>query len=85
MNMVIFVEIVAAILVLAATVRFAVRETRRRSDAGLQQPAGLQDTREVSEREAEQHRSELADQRDDEEAAALSASSTGLEPPTDTR
>lgn len=84
MNMVIFVEIVAAILVLAATVRFAVRDTRRRSDASPQQPSGAEDTPEVPERDTEQHRSEVADQRDGEQAAALSASSTGLEPPTDT-
>ncbi len=86
MNMVIVVEIVAAIFVLVAAVRFAVRDTRRRSGAGLPQPSGLQDNREVPEREAgEQHRHEVGDQQDGEDAAALSVSSSGLEPPTDTR
>ncbi|MDQ2883389.1 MAG: hypothetical protein M3Y48_20070 [Actinomycetota bacterium] len=87
MNVLIIVEIVAAIVVLAAAVRFAVRDTRRRSGASLQQPSGSQDrpqdTREVAEREAEQHHSEVADQRDGEEAAAVSVSSTSLEPPAD--
>lgn len=83
MNMLIIVEIVAAILVLAAAVRFAVRDTRRRSGASLQPSSGPGDTPEVPEREAEQHRSEVADQRDGEEAAALSVSSTSLEPPAD--
>jgi hypothetical protein len=89
MNLVIVVEIVAGILVLAAAVRFAVRDTRRRSGASLAQPSGPEDTREVSERgserEVEQRRSEVAGQPDGEEAAALSASSTGMEPPTGTR
>ncbi|MDQ2791133.1 MAG: hypothetical protein DLM60_14465 [Pseudonocardiales bacterium] len=84
MNMLIIVEIVAAIIVLAAAVRFAVRDTRRRSGASLQQPSGPQDTREVAEREAEQHRSEVTDQRDGEEATAVSVSSTtSPEPPAD--
>ncbi|MGH3780208.1 MAG: hypothetical protein ACRDRO_06140 [Pseudonocardiaceae bacterium] len=83
MNMLIIVEIVAAILVLAAAVRFAVRDTRRRSGASLQPSSGPEDTPEVPEHEAEQHRSEVADQRDGEEAAALSVSSTSLEPPAD--
>jgi hypothetical protein len=86
MNMLIIVEIVAGIFVLAAAVRFAVRDTRRRSGASLQ-PSGPgdrpEDTQEVPAREAEQHRSEVADQRDADEAAALSVSSTGPEPPAD--
>jgi hypothetical protein len=88
MNMVIVLEIVAGILVLAAAVRFGVRDVRQRSDAS-EQRSGPEDTGEVqergSEREAEQHLSEVADQRDGEEAAALSASSTAPEPPTGTR
>ncbi|MGH3550265.1 MAG: hypothetical protein ACRDQU_19550 [Pseudonocardiaceae bacterium] len=84
MNMLIIVEIVAAIIVLAAAVRFAVRDTRRRSGASLQQPAGPQDTGEVAEREAEPHRSEVTDQRAGEEATAVSVSSTtSPEPPAD--
>lgn len=86
MNMLIIVEVVAAILVLAAAVRFAVRDTRRRSGAS-QQPSGPGDgpeeAREVPAPEAEQHRGEVADQRDGEEAAALSVSSTSPEPPAD--
>jgi hypothetical protein len=71
MNMVIVVEIVVGFLVLAAAVRFAVRDTRQRR--GVTESA---DTGEVPVRGGE---------REGEEVAALSASSTAPEPPADAR
>lgn len=71
MNMVIVGEIVVGFLVLVATVRFAVRDTRRRR--GVTESAG---TGEPTVRGGE---------REDEEVAALSASSTAPEPPADAR
>jgi hypothetical protein len=84
MNMVIVVEIVVGILVLAATVRFAVRDTRQRR--GVTEPEGIGEASERGgEREAEQDPSEVADQRECEEVAMLSASSTVPETPADAR
>jgi len=85
MNMVIILEIVVGIVVLVAAVRFAVRDTRQRRGV-----TGSEDTGEASparggEREAEQHPSEVADQREGEEVAALGAPSTVPEPPADAR
>ncbi|MGH3718752.1 MAG: hypothetical protein ACRDRI_07910 [Pseudonocardiaceae bacterium] len=66
MSTVIVIEIIAAVLVLAAVVLYAVRDTRRRShDAELQEYSATEDTREVpahgSEVQAEQPLSESAD------------------------
>lgn len=84
MNMIIVVEIVAGILVLAAAVRFAVRDARQRR--GVTESAGTGELpARGGEREAEQHPSEVADQREGEEVAALSASPTVPEPPADAR
>ncbi len=88
MTMVVILEIVVGIVVLAAAVRFAVRDTRQRR-AG----AESEDTAEApvrgGEREARQHRSEVADDRAGEEVGALSAPSTAAstapEPPADAR
>lgn len=90
MNMVIVLEIVVGIFVLAAAVRFAVRDTRQRR--GVTE-SGVTDSEATGEavptpsgkHEAEQHPSEVTDQREGEEVAALSASSTVPEPPTDAR
>jgi hypothetical protein len=71
MNMVIVVEIVVGILVLAATVRFAVRDTQQRR--GVTEP---EDTGEVPARGGE---------REGEGVAAVSVSSTVPEPPADAR
>jgi hypothetical protein len=71
MNMVIVVEIVVGILVLALAVRFAVRDARQRR--GVTEPAG---TGEAPVRGGE---------REGEEVAAVSASSTAPEPPADAR
>lgn len=84
MNMAIVLEIVVGILVLAAAVRFAVRDTRQRRGVTKSEDTGGAPAR-GGEREAEQHPSEVADQREGEEAAALSALSTVPEPPTDAR
>ncbi len=87
MSMVIVLEVVVAIVVLAAAVRFAVRDTRQRRDASPQQRFEPEDTGgaqpRVSTHEAEQHPSEVADQREGEEVAAVSASSAAPEPPAD--
>lgn len=88
MNMVIILEIVVGIVVLVAAVRFAVRDTRQRRAV-----AESADTAEApvrgGDREAGQHRSEVADDREGEEVAALSApssaASTAPEPPADAR
>ncbi|MDQ4093251.1 MAG: hypothetical protein M3143_07560 [Actinomycetota bacterium] len=88
MNMVIILEILVGIVVVAAAVRFAVRDARQRRSV-----AEAQDTSEVAvhggEREAKQDPSEAVDQREGEEVAALSAPATppatASEPPADTR
>ena len=75
MNVVIVVEIVVGILVLVAAVRFAVRDTRQRR--GVTGPEGTGEASERGgEREVEQYPSEVA---------ALSAPSTVLKPPADSR
>jgi flagellar biosynthesis/type III secretory pathway M-ring protein FliF/YscJ len=89
MSMVIVLEVIVAIVVLAAAVRFAVRDTRQRRDASPQQRVESGDAGEAqpsgSEREADQHPIEVADQREGDEVAALSSTSTGPEPSTETR
>ncbi|MGH3778672.1 MAG: hypothetical protein ACRDRR_23540 [Pseudonocardiaceae bacterium] len=85
MNMVIVVEIVVGIVVLVAAVRFAVRDTRqRRGVTGSEDPGETQPAH-GGKREAQQHPSEVADRREGEEVAALSAPSTAPEPPADAR
>ena len=71
MNMVIVGEIVVGFLVLVATIRFAVRDTRQRRGV-----TGSADTGEVPAPGGE---------REGEEVTALSASSTVPEPPADAR
>ncbi|MBV8540913.1 MAG: hypothetical protein JO063_05920 [Pseudonocardiales bacterium] len=63
MSTVIVIEVIAAILVLAAVVRYAVRDTRRRSTAGPRQQPASENTGEAptGEREVEQPLSEVAD------------------------
>ncbi|MDQ4010968.1 MAG: hypothetical protein M3228_09795 [Actinomycetota bacterium] len=84
MNMVIVLEILAGIVVLAAAVRFAVRDARQRR--GVTEGP---DTGEVlagdGEREPAQVSSEAADQREGEEEAALSAQATVSAPPAEAR
>jgi hypothetical protein len=61
MSMVIVIEIVAGILLLAAAVRFAVRDTRSRSGAPVEQqsaPAHVEVAERGSELKADQHMSE---------------------------
>jgi hypothetical protein len=83
MSMVIVLEIVIAIVVLAAAVRFAVRDTRQRRDASPQQQIDHEGTSEVqqhvSEREAEQRPSEVTHHREGDEVAAVSAPSAAPE------
>ncbi|MGH3799303.1 MAG: hypothetical protein ACRDTD_04050 [Pseudonocardiaceae bacterium] len=81
MNMVIVFEIVVGIVVLAAAVRYAVRDTRQRR--GVTDPAETVEAPAAGsgEREAQQRPSEVADHREGEEVAALSGSSTAPEPP----
>ncbi|MGH3901064.1 MAG: hypothetical protein ACRDTA_23020 [Pseudonocardiaceae bacterium] len=85
MNMVIVLEILGGILLLAAAVRYAVRDTRQRR--GVTEPEGTGDVPAAhgGERETEPHPSEVTDQREGEEAAALSASSTAPELPASPR
>jgi FtsZ-interacting cell division protein ZipA len=68
MNTTIVVVIIIVIVVLAAAVLFAIWITRRRHHATLQQRFGPEYEREVrargSERDADQHLSEIADRRD---------------------
>lgn len=68
MSAVVVVAIIIGIVVLAAVVLFAVWEARRRRRAKLQQRFGPEYEREVqargSERDADQHLSEVADRRD---------------------
>jgi hypothetical protein len=71
MNMVIVGEIVVGFIILVATVRFAVRDTRQRR--GVTESAG---TGEVPVRDGG---------REDEEVAALSVPSTAPEPTADAR
>ncbi len=85
MNIVIVLEILVGIAVLAAAVRFAVRDARQRR--GVTEPT---DTAEASpvrggELETEQRPSEVVAQREGEEVAAMSAVSTAPEPPADPR
>lgn len=78
MNMVIVLEIVVGIFVLAAAVRFAVRDARQRR--------GVAESAETGERATQQHSNEVADQREGDEAVvAVSASSTASEPSADVR
>ncbi|MGH4012035.1 MAG: hypothetical protein ACRDTH_28400 [Pseudonocardiaceae bacterium] len=86
MNMVIVFEIVVGIVVLAAAVRFAVRDARQRRgvtgpEGAVEAPTATRD----GEREVGQRRSEVADHREGEEVAALSAPSTAPESPADAR
>lgn len=89
MSMVIVLEIVIAIVVLAAAVRFAVRDTRQRRDASPPQRVDPGSTSEVqqhaSEREAEQRPSEVAPPREGDEVAAVSAPSAAPEASGDTK
>ncbi|MGH3753343.1 MAG: hypothetical protein ACRDRP_11705 [Pseudonocardiaceae bacterium] len=86
MNMVIVIEVVLGIAVLAAAVRFAIWDTRQRrgvtesADTGVAPSGG-------GESAAPQHPGEVVDQREGEEAAALSAVSTATvpEPPVNAR
>jgi hypothetical protein len=93
MNMVIVLEILVGMVVVAAAVRFAVRDARQRRGV-----AEEQDTSAVlahgGERQAEQDPSEAVEQREGEEVAALSGApatgpatdpATGPEPPADKR
>lgn len=84
MNMVIVLEILAGIVVLAAAVRFAVRDARQRRGV-----TEAPDTGEVlaggGEHQSEQVPSEAGDQREGEEVAALSAPATAPAPPTEAR
>ncbi|MDT7595396.1 MAG: hypothetical protein QOJ06_942 [Pseudonocardiales bacterium] len=63
MSAIIVIEIIFSIFLLAATVLFAVRETRRRSGANPEQQSGPENIGEVPEHniepEAEQHLSEV--------------------------
>jgi hypothetical protein len=63
MSTIIVIEIIFSIFLLAATVRFAVRETRRRSDANPEQQSGPENIGEAPEHniepDAEQHLSEV--------------------------
>ncbi|MGQ0716153.1 MAG: hypothetical protein ACT4NP_02350 [Pseudonocardiales bacterium] len=85
MNMVIILEIVVGIVVLVAAVRFAVRDTRQRRGATGSADIGEAPPVRGSERAAQQQPSEVADRRESEEVAALSAPSTVPEPPADAR
>ena len=89
MNMVIIFEIVVGIVVLVAAVRFAVRDTRQRRGITGSEGTGEAPPAYGSERGVQQHPSEVADQPEGDEVAALSApstaSSTAPEPPTDAR
>ncbi|HEX5346334.1 MAG TPA: hypothetical protein VFW64_04420 [Pseudonocardiaceae bacterium] len=64
MSAIIVIEIIFSIFLLAATVRFAVRETRRRSGADPEQQSGTENIDRAPERniepETEQHLSEVA-------------------------
>lgn len=84
MNMVIVLEILAGIVVLAAAVRFAVRDARQRRGV-----TEAPDTGEVlasgGKHQPEQVPSETADQREGEEVAALSGPSTAPAPPAEAR
>lgn len=66
MDMVMMVEIIVGIVVLAGAVRFAVRDARQRRPASVQDQSEPEHIPEVqerdSEREADQHPSEVADQ-----------------------
>ncbi|MDQ3761653.1 MAG: hypothetical protein M3460_08120 [Actinomycetota bacterium] len=53
MSAVIVIEIVVGIVVLAAAVRFAIRETRRRSGAGPEQQSGPEHTGEEPARDSD--------------------------------
>lgn len=68
MNTAVVVAIIIGIVVLTAAVLFAIWNARRRRRANLQQRFGPEYAREVqargSEREADQHLSEVADRRD---------------------
>jgi hypothetical protein len=63
MSAIIVIEIIFSTFLLAATVRFTVRETRRRSGADPEQQSGTENTGEAPERniepEAEQRLSEV--------------------------
>ncbi len=88
MSMVIVLEVIVAIIVLAVAVRFAVRDTRQRRDVSPEQRFQSEDTGgtqpHAGKQVAEQHPSEVADQRESEEVAAVSASSTAGESGTET-
>lgn len=62
MSTVIVIEIIAAILVLAAVVRYAVRDTQRRSLADSGEPPAPQNSSEVPARTSEAPLSEVTDQ-----------------------
>jgi hypothetical protein len=89
MSMVIVLEIIAAIVVLAAAVRFAVRDTRQRRDVNPQQRFESEDTGEAQpsggKHGEEQRPSEVTDQREGEEVAAVSAPSAAQEPAAEAR
>jgi hypothetical protein len=85
MNMVIILEIVIGIVVLAAAVRFAVRDARQRRGVTGSEGTGETQPARGDERGVQQHPSEVADRREGEEVAALSAPSTVPEPPADAR
>ena len=85
MNMVIVLEILGGILVLAAAVRYAVRDTRQRRGATEPEGNGETPTAHGGERETAEQPSAVADQREGEEAPAVSVSSTAPEPPANPR
>lgn len=91
MNMVIVIEVVLGIAVLAVAVRFAIWDTRQRRGVTEPTDTGSAGTGVApvggGESAAPQHPGEVVDQREGEEAAALSAVSTSTvpEPPADAR
>jgi hypothetical protein len=87
MSMVIVLEVIVAIVVLAVAVRFAVRDTRQRRDVSPEQRFQSEDTggtQPHAGKQVAEHPSEVADQRESEEVAAVSASSTAGESGTET-
>ena len=85
MNIVIVFEILVGIAVLAVAVRFAVRDAQQRR--GVTESVDTAEALPVrgDERETERRPSEVVDQREGEEVAAMSAVSTAPEPPADPR
>jgi hypothetical protein len=85
MNIVIVFEILVGIAVLAAAVRFAMRDAQQRRGATESVDTAEALPARGGERETEQRPSEVVDQREGEEVAAMSAGSTAPEPSADQR